>query len=241
MHWLSMAIFQPLSAPSFWTSFMLPETHSTQMIAVTSHRPLKTCPLPIRRNQEAAAESWREAFTDVCYFGEQEEFYGSIGFHYIPHQEFPHISRLVEFCAQLQGWSCIVNSDIIVSPSLSGIEQRLIKANASCAVSWRWQFDQEQEQSSVVDLGMDFFAARQEVWREVALIYPEEFRIGHSSWDAIMLGAFNIVAKDQLYDLTHHRLILHPLHFDRHSPFFIANNTQTECRDNVCWPEKRLR
>ena len=147
---------------------------------------------------------------------------------------------MARFCATLPGWSVLVNADIVVSSQLHAIEQRLDRKNAACAVSWRYEFDLEPSMSRVIDMGMDFFAARQEVWKEVGKIYPEEYRIGHSSWDAMMLGAFNIVAKASLYDLTHHRLVFHPKHEDRKTPFHIKNDTRTECRDNVVWPSKRL-
>lgn len=209
------------------------------MIAVTSHRPLSQCSAQIARNQRRAADSWK-SFQHVVYFGPPESYYDQKGFHRLPSEPFPRILRLTRFCATLPGWSALINADIVVGRNLPEIEQRLDKKGAMCAVSWRWEFDLEPAMSKVVDRGMDFFAARQEVWEEVAKIYPEEYRIGHSSWDAMMLGAFNIVAQPQLYDLTHHRLIFHPKHEDRRTPYFIRNDTQTPCRDNVAWPSKRL-
>jgi len=210
------------------------------MIAVTSHRPLIQCSNQIAQNQLRAVESWLKAFSHSCYFGPPEPAYDALGFHQIPSEPFPKIIRLARFCASLPGWSALVNADIVIGPNLTEIEHRLDKKDAMCAVSWRYEFDLEPAMSKVVDVGMDFFAARQEVWKEVGKIYPEEYRIGHSSWDAMMLGAFNIVAKSQLYDLTHHRLVFHPKHEDRQTPHFIKNDTQTECRDNVSWPSKRL-
>jgi hypothetical protein len=211
------------------------------MTALTSHRPLKKCSPSILANQLRAFESWRKVFPDRITFAEEDRHLSKFGFQFIPTDPFPRIVRMVWACSRIRGWSAIVNADIVVAEFLPAIERKLIRQGASCAVSWRYEFTESFQGSSVVDRGMDFFAADQWVWQRVLKIYPDEYRIGHSSWDAIMLGAFNIVAEDSLFDLTKHRLIFHPKHEDRQRLHHIWDNTRTECRDNCKWPSKCLR
>lgn len=209
------------------------------MIAVSSHRPFKNCSPSILKNQRRAFDSWARVFDQVILFGPPEQLGKNCRF--IPTDPFPRIVRIVDLCAGIQGWSVIVNADIVVGPRLPEIIRKVEQSKGSCAVSWRWEFGNDTGIARVVDRGMDFFAAHQSVWTEVGKIYPSEYRIGHSSWDAIMLGALNIVDERGLFDLTHHRLVFHPQHEDRIRPHHIYDNTRTECRDNVKWPSQRLR
>jgi hypothetical protein len=209
------------------------------VIAVSSHRPFKDCTPPILRNQQRAFDSWERAFERVVLFGPKERL-GS-KFLFVPTDPFPRIVRLVDCCSKIPGWSAIVNADIVIGHQVSQIIRLVHQSGGSCAVSWRWEFTEDTRSSKVVDLGMDFFCAHQSVWKEVGKIYPSEYRIGHSSWDAIMLGAFNVVDQKGLFDLTHHKLVFHPKHEDRIRPHHIFDNTRTECRDRVAWPSRRLR
>ena len=195
------------------------------------------CTPAIRMNQLRAFQSWKKEATHIIYFGDPSP--DLIGATCICSEQFPKIIRLVDFCAAMPGWSAIINADIQLGSGVGKVLDRVAAQGGTSAVSWRWETGDGAPK--VVDNGMDFFAAKQEVWNKVSTIYPDEYRIGHSSWDAIMLGALNIADQRGIFDLTRHRLVFHPKHEDRHRPFFIADNTRTECRDNVCWPSRCLR
>lgn len=205
------------------------------MIAVTSHRPFRECSPPILRNQLRAAESWCDAFESAYSFGPSERSLTPF-FEFIPSAPFPHIVDMAAFCSRQQSWCAILNADIVVSHSLRAVERKLIKANATCAVSKRHEFTGDDWQSGrVTDAGLDFFCAHPMVWQRVARSYPRWPRIGNNYWDSCLLSALCCHFVQGFYDLTKERIVFHPRHEDRQrvpldidltGPYF----------SGVCWP-----
>jgi hypothetical protein len=148
---------------------------------------------------------------------------------------------MVDLCASIPGWSVILNADIVVGRELPEIVRRMAMRRGTCAISSRWEFESDPIQSKVVDRGLDFFVAHQSAWIEVGKIFPPELRIGHSLWDTIMLACFNIVDRNGLFDLTHHRVVFHPKHGNRYQPHRIPDSSWSEFRHHVAWPSRRLR
>lgn len=148
---------------------------------------------------------------------------------------------MVEIAASTTGWSAILNADIVirgVGRALDAVARR----KGQCAVSRRYEFTGSNfKDAKVVDLGLDFFMAHQEIWSQILKEYPDRYRFGHSSWDALMLGAFNCIGKDRCFDLTTHRFVFHPRHGERRQAFFIDDTAQTRFRDSVFLPGKTTR
>lgn len=210
------------------------------MTAISSVRPLHEC-AKTRDRTLAAHRTWLVAFDRIYYFGTQSPELAHPKVSFVISEQFPKIVKVAEFCASLEGWSCILNGDILVDRGMLEAERLLSKNRATAAMSRRWQFEGDSLRGAkVVDLGLDFFAATQDTWRKVAEEYPEQYRFGHSSWDSLMLGAFNCIAGRSLFDLTPRKLIYHPKHAERRIVFRIPDDAKTRFRNHVGWPSRKL-
>lgn len=149
---------------------------------------------------------------------------------------------MLDVAAATPGWSIILNADIVIRGDIHRILSFAESLRAVCAISRRYEFtDLNFKDAKVVDLGLDFFMARQETWGKILDEYPERYRFGHSSWDALMLGAFNCIGKEMCFDLTKHRFVFHPRHGERRQAFHIDDTAQTRFRDAVFLPRKTTR
>lgn len=209
------------------------------MTAISSVRPLHEC-AKTRERILAAHRTWLKVFDGIYYFGTQSPELVHPKVRFVVSEQFPLAVDMIGFCASLKGWSAIINGDILVDSRFPQVEALLVKNGGRCAISKRWQFDGPLRGAKVVDNGLDFFAATQDVWTLAAKEFPEHYRFGHSSWDALMLGAFNCLARRHLFDLTGKRLIFHPKHGERRQTFAINDTVRTRFRDHVSWPSRKL-
>ena len=178
------------------------------MIAITSRRPLGEHP-EYDSNQANAALTWQTAFERVQSFDEP----------------FPTIKTLMEYAAQQPGWSCLINADICVPMSMRAIERRLDQQHALCAASWRFNFTPPYRgNATMTDLGLDFFAAKPEVWKAASERIPGFFRIGHNLWDTWLLAFFRRHYLPHFWDLSPCRVILHPVHGGRRQIYEIPQH-----------------
>lgn len=125
----------------------------------------------------------------------------------------------------MEGWSCIINADIVLLPeTFRAVELALHKAHARSATSFRYEFDPHDVQRRIrrYDMGLDIFCALPEVWGRVAQIIPPCYRIGHGVWDTWMVGYFNLEGQP-CYDFTGSRCVLHPKHESRVRPFDVPD------------------
>lgn len=210
------------------------------MMAVSSHRPLKDS-FEVARNQLRARDSWLSVFERITYLGPRQESLSAAGVRFVPSSPFPYIRQLVSICALQEGWSAIINADIVVSPKLPVVEMALSKRRATTAISLRHEFRNENIDAAIVtDAGLDFFAAIQPVWQRCAKEFPDWLRIGSPGWDPVMLCFFMSNYVQSCYDLTPSRLIFHPLHGDRkHQP--VSGDQTSRYFGGSGWPPLRLK
>lgn len=185
------------------------------MIAVSSFRPFGQSP-EFDANAVKAKESWNKAFDSIYYLNAPEPKLETGSTWFVGNDEFPTIKALCEWCAAQDGWSCIVNADITVSPMLKQIVQRADKVFAWALVSFRWQ--PNNGSFAVTDNGLDFFASKPFLWAKARDAVPETLRIGHPTWDTWMIGFFNRHARHHFYDITSYRCVFHPIHGGRQHP-----------------------
>ena len=210
------------------------------MNAISTFRPFRECSVTALRTFKAS-QTWTPVFDRIRYLGSHEPSLERDGVEFVPSQQFPKIIEVVQLCAETPGWTALVNADIWLDLKMADVPFDLEKVGGSCAVSRRYEFTGENlKKASVVDNGLDFFMATQDVWKKIAREYPDHYRFGHSSWDALMLGGFNVVARSTLYDLTKRRLVFHPRHGERRQVFKITDNVRTRFRDMVAWPKLHL-
>jgi hypothetical protein len=214
------------------------------MNAISSLRPFRQDE-ECRRRTMTAYESWRQVFDQIHWFGVREPEMAHHGTQFFLSEPFPRILSLVRHCASLEGWSCIINSDIVLSADFPRIMRIMERRNLTAAISKRWEFQQENrgtkkfQEAKLVDEGLDIFIATQRVWKQVAEEFPAEFRIGHGLWDTAMLGAFNCIAKRGLADITRQKLVFHPNHGGRSHPVRIPE-VKHRFLSRVGWPTLRL-
>lgn len=185
------------------------------VIAVSTFRPVSQCDARYLENQVRAIRSWN-VFEGIILFGSYESCFASPKTRFIPWEDFPRLSELVKLCVAHPGWSCILNSDIVIGPNFPKTEWLLQRRGARCASSWRWQYeDGNYDAARVVDNGLDFFAASNATWRMVLPLVPPELRLGCQRWDTWLLATFNGLARAGLYGVTRQRIVFHPKHEGR--------------------------
>lgn len=211
------------------------------MIAVASHRPFSESP-EFARNQLRARDSWEGQFDRIIYFGKPEKALAGQNVEFIDFEPFPRIKDMASKCAEFDGWSCIINSDIVVGEEFGFTAMRLAHNHAMCAVSRRYEFVGENvEKAGMVDFGIDFFAATQQVWKRVAREIPDQFRIGHGCWDSYVLGFFNTNYGAMVFDITPTRCIFHPRHGDRKRVHPIDQTVGGRYLEQCGWPRTQMR
>lgn len=208
------------------------------MVAISSFKPFAKSPL-ITANQMAAYGSWLCAFDQIYYVGpEAESLLAGPQTHFVMGEEFPPIASLVAECARHEGWSCIINADIISTYRMRFVERALNIQRAESAISLRWQLPG----NAILDQGLDWFAATQELWKKILPRVPKWFRIGHCLWDTWMLAAFKGIGDfSKCYDVTASKVIFHPQHEERERPYDRACMRPNDGMiDKMKWPDKRL-
>lgn len=208
------------------------------MIAISSIKPFAKSQA-IADNQMAAYGSWLSAFDEICYVGpEAEPLLHGPKTHFIIGEEFPTIAALVAECARHEGWSCIINADILSTFRMRFVERALILQKAESAISLRWQLPQ----NAVVDQGLDWFAATQELWQKILPRVPKWFRISHVLWDTWCLSAFmGIGDPNKCYDVTASKVVFHPQHEERDRPYENASRRPNDgLIDKLKWPTHRI-
>lgn len=194
------------------------------MIFVSSCRPFDKDPTgEYSRNQLAAKASWERYAKSIVYFNDPQKQLKSPKTWFIDSEPYPKILDLLEFCIVQKEWCAILNADIVIGPKFPNVEARLNQRGATCAASWRYNFDPALGIDSGVhnDNGLDFFAATPEVWRIAYEICQEELRLGSGYWDGWMLSTFVTFANSGFWDISPSKVIYHPNHQGRiHGPHF---------------------
>jgi hypothetical protein len=191
------------------------------VIAISSYKPFAKS-ADIARNQLRAKESWEKTFDGIIYFGEPEPELKSPKTQFIPCEPFPPIWLLVLAASQAADHACLINADIVVTPSL---RQVWPMPRMSACTSGRYEFDPftcDYAGAKVKDMGVDFFMASPVVWRACWRAIPKHLRIGHCSWDSWMLSFLNGYCGNRFCDITIYRCIFHPRHEERDRPYHIA-------------------
>lgn len=181
------------------------------MLFVTSCRPMGNNP-EYDRNQLAAKASWERYASACVYFNERQPQLASAKTWFVDAEPYPRIMDLCEFCASQSEWCAILNADIVIGPNFPSVEAKLKARKATCASSWRYNFDPAIGISSGAhnDNGIDFFAATPEVWAIAYDLCQEQLRLGSGYWDGWMLSVFGTFAPLGFYNLTPARVIYHP-------------------------------
>ncbi len=194
------------------------------MIFISSIKPLDFS-VEIRDNQLLANESWNRVADYIVYFSNRDDRLHTPLTNWIHGDEWPLIYDLVLMASYMPEWTCLINSDIWVSPDFGKVERALRNAKASCAVSRRYTYHPTNPLAPKIverdDLGLDIFCGTQEVWQAAAKLIPKQFRIGHSQWDSWMIGMMNSHFGDRFYDFTDSKVIFHPKHGGRNPPFTV--------------------
>lgn len=163
-----------------------------------------------------AKVTWDLVFSEVHYFNQAEPLLSGLNTLFIktdPPDEAPTIALMAEHASLTRSWTAILNADIMVMVDMLRIERILsYKYHADCALSRRFRTVHDQEPT---DWGLDFFVARPEVWRAVAVQIPKVFRLGHIRWDTWLCSFWAHQYPQRFVDLTPSRLILHPDHDER--------------------------
>jgi hypothetical protein len=203
------------------------------MIFVSSARPMGDDP-EYDRNQLAAKASWELVASAIVYFNDVQPQLASAKTRFLPSQPYPFIRDMVDFCADQEAqWCALINSDIIVTPAIKRVMEKLKAKNAYACASWRWNFDPADgiEKCAHEDNGLDFFMAIAGAWE---LIYQQEapkfLKFGAPSWDSWMLGAFFKLLASGFYDITAARVIRHPRHGGR------KHGTGVPSVHYIAWP-----
>jgi hypothetical protein len=211
------------------------------VIAIASYRPLDDSE-EVARNQIRAIESWNHVFDLNILLGPTDGRLFSPTTVFMPCADFPAIRFMVYVAFHQLGWSCLINADIVVLPSLKMAIRAAETQGAVALTSHRYEFNPDYtdyRSAKVKDNGVDFFAARDWVWWEVFKIIPAEFRIGHCAWDSWMLGALNKIGKKRFVDITSARCIFHPKHGDRKRAYDV-HVPEESFVGSAGFPSKRL-
>lgn len=186
------------------------------MIAVSSFKPAGESD-EVTRNQIAAKESWELVFDTVYYFNKYDPKMAGQNVVFVPWDGYPRIYDLCDFLGNQPGMGALVNADIRIGVNFRDVEKRLLMRGAQAAVSSRYEFDPAvgSADSKVVDQGLDFFAAKPDIWQQAADVVPCDYRIGHPMFDTWLIGFLNMTCKRRFFDITNARVIFHPKHGGR--------------------------
>lgn len=204
------------------------------MISISSHKAQDKNP-EIAKNQLRARRSW-DVFEEIYYFGQYEEALDGDNTQFIPCEDFPTIKSLCEFAAGLPGWACIINADIVVSPMMREAIAALERSSVRCALSRRYDLWTQK----LIDMGLDWFAAKPEIWKMAAQAVGSNYRIGHPIWDTWMISFFTHMPGVRCADLTPAKLIFHPAHDGRDRPHTIQPPKNDPLLNDVRWPATRI-
>lgn len=184
------------------------------MIAVSSFKPFSESE-EVARNQRAAKQSWEPIFEKIIYVSQwpEAELDSEKTEFSFPSAVFPSIRDLALLCSDQTDWTAIINADIIVHERLLEAEKRLKSLKAETCYSRRYQFEDDISKASIVDWGLDFFAATPETWLRIYDEIPGEFRIAHQQWDTWMVSWMSKHTK--CYEISLCKCIYHPKHGDR--------------------------
>lgn len=198
------------------------------MIAVSSARVTDDPADEYFQNQSRAFASWNIAFEAIVFFGPPQPHLTSPKTRFIPSENYPHLIDMVDLCADQTDWACLINADIVVTPTFLHAERRLKDKKAVATSSWRWEFDPAVGIAPChhVDNGLDFFAAVPGAWGQLyenMHTTPQgehdaakHLRFGGPGWDSWMLGAFfKLFSHLGFYNITGTKCIRHPIHGNR--------------------------
>lgn len=208
------------------------------MIAASSFRPFDKCPPQIVENQIRAKQSWDKYLTRVIYMNQPEPRLFGKNTSFVTAEEKPEIKSLAIVLGAQPEWGCIINADIVLGGGIKRVIDTLLWCRADCVVSRRYtipengQIDQSKLEHN--DNGVDFFAAKPEVWRRVAQKIPRDFKLGKIVWDTWMVCFFVTEYFWSCYDITPAKAVFHPKHGDRIDQNF--NVPKNEYLERSRWP-----
>lgn len=197
------------------------------MIALSSHRPFSQSP-EYAVNQERAAKTWHQEFSNIYYFGafESELDHENVLFVRTVEQ-WPTIRQMAEFASHLTcEYVAIINADIVVTSDIGRAEKAMSAMALPAATSYRHTFlaeDYPNLDNAIrhkEDRGMDIFVTKPNVWGMISKIIPACLRIGNGRWDSWLCGYFCHNMGYGFREFTDYRCIFHPKHDGRvESPF----------------------
>lgn len=196
------------------------------MNIVSSHRPHNVSG-EYRRNQVLAKNTWEGICHKITYFGEHEPELGSYKTTFVPSEQWPKIKALAECAGNYNGLTAILNADIVLTPTILGLERQMRLKRHLCASSRRWAFrvqghtlsDMVENAELGDERGRDIFVAGGVVWRHLANEIPDGYRIGNPYWDAFITDFFRQHYDASFVDFTSWRCVFHPIHGERNYPF----------------------
>jgi hypothetical protein len=115
----------------------------------------------------------------------------------------------------------IINADIVVTPVLLEVENKMVDMSIPALTSYRYEFEGENLDGAVRhkhDRGMDIFIAQRDIWAMVAKRIPDYLRMGHQTWDSWVCGFFCKNLGFGFRQFTDYRCIFHPKHEGRLHP-----------------------
>lgn len=180
------------------------------MIALSSFRPFDKCSHEIAQNQIRAFKSWLPAFDRIILFGQECPQLSSIKTEFVSSSGKPSIKELAQCAQSLDGWSAIINADIVVA-KIPEVEWKLNRHQCVCAMSHRYDL----KSGMMLDNGLDFFAAKPQVWSALAKKVPSEMCLGRCLWDTWTMTWMAHEYGSGFADVTGMRFIFHPAHGDR--------------------------
>ena len=177
----------------------------------------------IARNQSLAKRSWEMWAKRIVYFGTSDFDLRSPRTIFLEAEQFPRIKSLMECAGGMNGYTAILNADIVVKPEIRRLEQMMGLRGKLCASSRRYHFDPNTCNWDAAELGddrgRDIFIARHDVWKRAAREVPEAFRIGNGRWDGYVTDLFRRHYNDSFIDFSQKRLVFHPIHGNRKRPY----------------------
>lgn len=191
------------------------------MIAITSHR-LHSENSEYRINQIKALDSWAIHFDTIFYLGAEEPELKHKKVSFVPSDEYPRIKEMIKLASNIpKGYTTILNADIILGSGYKKVVEKMESNHIQAGTSRRWNFQVNRGVTSgrLTDFGLDVFVATQKVWATALRNVPNCLRLGHIQWDAWLVGFLNTEFKRSLVDFTNHRVVFHPEHKGRISPF----------------------